>query len=1005
MKVTKLTFILLLIICHAGHAQDTAQSYPVMVQLFAQNKEPVAGASVRDLASNKTYLVDEKGTVRIFTTGNSIDLVVSHAQFENKRITQAKARQITVILQPRIKLLDETVVIGYGTTTKRKNTGSVSRISVEEIGKQPVGNPLAAMAGRMAGVQVTQSNGNAGAGFVIRIRGYNSLAQGNDPLFIIDGIPFPNNNIGIGTDNIGSSNGGQSPFASINPSDIISMEVLKDADATAIYGSRGANGVVLITTKKGRPGKTRLEGILSAGKGRITRKFEMLNSAEYIAMRKEALNNDGATPTHLNAYDLMLWDTTRNTNWQDYFLGGSAAYHDANLKLSGGNEHTQFLAGVGYHCESSVYPEDFYARRMNLHLNLNHSSANKKLLISSTIAYSNDNNVLPVTDLTNYINLSPVFPALLDSLNRLVWSEKGQTFFNPYSYLRQPTRTTTDNLRTSVTLSYKFLERFQFRTNMGYNFLQVNQLNTTPVAAQSPFDNPVGSAKFGNTTGRGLIIEPQINYEHAFDNCAFSILLGSTYQNEILRQHFINASGYQNDQLIEFAGAAPNVTASTTLNDYRYVALFSRFNFTWRDKWILNLTGRRDGSSRFGPANQFGNFGAAGAAWIFSQEKLFRDKWTWLSFGKLRTSYGTTGNDQIGNYQFLDNYGTVMPYQGQVGYVPSRIYNQDYAWEVNRKLEAAVELGAWNNRILFIANYFRNRTQNQLLSYRLPDQTGFGSVFMNFPAKVENTGWEFELDATVLRKRRFQWNSNFNISFTRNKLVEFKDLAASSYASTYEVGQSLNIVKLYEFTGVHPETGLYTFEDFNKDGFLSFDDQKIIKDLTPKFYGGWQNEFTLGKFSLSIFIQFVKQPGRHYYKLGTTAGIYSPGYMNVNHPHEVLDRWTKPDDVTAFQRFGASPPVRVASHNWGTFSDASIVDASFIRLKNLYFSYDVHEGLIKNLRMQQCRIFLQAQNLLTITSYFGLDPETNKGSMLDNGTGNPQLPPLRIIAAGVSFTF
>ncbi len=409
---------------------------------------------------------------------------------------------------------------------------------------------------------------------------------------------------------------------------------------------------------------------------------------------------------------------------------------------------------------------------------------------------------------------------------------------------------------------------------------------------------------------------------------------------------------------------------------------------------MLNLTGRRDGSSRFGPDRQFANFGAVGAAWIFSKEASIKRILPPLTYGKLRGSIGTTGNDQIGDYQYLNTYSPyIYPYQGQTGLVPTQLYNPDYGWETNRKSELGLELGTLNDRIIATVSYYHNRSSNQLINSPLPIQTGFSGIIRNLPADVQNTGWEFQLNTTIIKTESFTWDASVNLTIARNKLLEFPDLSSSGYASSYEIGKPLNIVKLVHSLGVNPQTGIFQFAD--KNGHITStpsypDDYTVVKDLTPAFYGGFSNRFQYKGLSLGIFFQFVKQQGFNYIHSNTT-----PGSM-TNQPTDVLNRWRHPGDLTNNQLFTTTDPAAAAYNYYSSSSDGAVSDASFIRLKNVELSYSLPAKWTSRIKTQLIRVYLRGQNLITFTGYKGADPEVMNTSVL---------PPLKTLAAGIQLTF
>jgi TonB-dependent starch-binding outer membrane protein SusC len=970
---------------------------------------PLVGASVVVKGAKKGTQTDGKGNFELKGVDNNASLLISLVGFGSQEIKLAGRQEIRVTLKQSMSQLDETVVKGYYTTTERLNTGDVTTVKGETINEQPVSDPILALEGRVPGLNIQQASGIAGAYSTITIRGVNSIANGNDPLYIVDGVPYSSSTLtstfigggalGLpapGSNVIGSIGGGQgmSPFNNLNPADIESIEVLKDADATAIYGSRGANGVILINTKKGKAGRTQFDLNAFSGAGKVTRMLHLLNTPQYLEMRNEGFGNDGFTPGPTD-YDVNgVWDTTRYTNWQKALIGHSAPFTDVEGNLSGGNANTQFLMGGGFSNQGTVYPGNYSDQKISAHLNLTHASTDQRLHVQLSASYVNDNSNLPPLDLTGSTTLAPDAPALYNSDGSLNWQpENGtETWNNPLSNTLCNAKANTDNLISNLNLSYLLLPGLQLKGNFGYSHSQMNQAILTPATAYGPpYVNPDAERTNSSATTdfKTWIIEPQINYQRRIAQGQLEVLAGSTFQQNTQNAGGEIYSGFTSDALLSDPLAASSRSLYGYSNIlYHYEALFGRINYNWREKYLLNITARRDGSSRFGPGRQFGNFGAVGAGWIFSRERFIQDNLPFLSFGKLRASYGTTGNDQIPDYQFLSTYTPYSPtYEGITGLYPTSLANPYFGWELVKKIEGGVELGFLKDRILLTASYYRDRTGNQLVGYSLPQLTGFGSVQANLPAVVQNSGGEFVLNTINIKSRNFTWSSAINLTIPRNKLLSYPGLASSAYALSYVVGQSLFIKKLFNNTGVNPGTGVYSYATKNASGEPSYpQDLQDTKPVTQSWYGGIQNSFTFKGFQLDIFFQFVKQLGvndRRYFL------NYLPGYFNLNQPTYVLARWQKPGDLTNIGKFSTEYAADPAGDI--TASDFIVSDASFIRLKNLRLSYTLPGNWQQKVHLHNVRVYLQCQNLLTITKYLGPDPETQGLS----------LPPLRMITGGI----
>ncbi|MBC5836708.1 SusC/RagA family TonB-linked outer membrane protein [Flavobacterium muglaense] len=969
--------------------------------VYAQNKTitgivtddngALAGVSIILKSRPLATLTDEKGNYAIIAGSNDI-LVFSFMGYKSVEIAVTNHSIINVHLREDATTLKEvTINAGYYTVKEKESTGSIARITAKDIETQPVTNVLATMQGRMAGVSITQETGTPGGGFNIKIRGLNSLrTDANVPLYVIDGVPYASDPIGYSQTSSVFPNV-TSPLNSIDPDAIESIEVLKDADATAIYGSRGANGVVLITTKKGKSGKTQFNFNASTGAGKATAFAKLMNTSQYLAMRKQAYANDGIPTYPANAYDTNgTWDVNRYTDWQKELMGGTASFSSLQGSVSGGTEQTQFLFGGNYKEQGTVYPADFLYHKGGVLLNLGHTSTDKRFRLTVAANYTVQNNNQAAADLTiDGRSLAPNAPALYDAEGNLNW--ENNTFGNPLRFLNAEHRSKTNDLIANTLVSYQIFSKLQIKSSFGYTDTNHTETRTSPSTINNPSFGITSesSALFVTKTARrSWIIEPQLNFSTLWGNGHLDALLGSTFQQQLTTRLSQNGIGFTSNGLIyDLASASIRQVFLSDEVVYKYAALFGRINYDWKQRYIINFTGRRDGSSRFGPENRFAFFGAVGTAWIFSKEAFLQNSEI-LSFGKLRASYGSTGNDQIGDYQFLNTYSSSgQSYQNVAGLQPTRLFNPEFSWETNKKLEAALELGFFNDRIMLTAATFMNKSSNQLVGIPLPGTTGFSSIQANLNAVVENTGLEFTLQTKNRTGTNFKWSTDFNISILKNKLVDFPDLEASTFSQRYRIGQPLNISLVYVYKGVNPVTGIYEFVDSNGDGQITFpeDKQKVV-DLNPKFFGGLQNQLQYKNWNLSFLFQFVKQKN-------TNISIGAAGRRNYNQPVRFVDSWQQQGDSANYQKFttGTNSQVMNAQTLYEN-SDAMIVDASFIRLKNISISYAIPlpRTAIK------CKVYVEAQNLLTFTPYKDGDPEFIKSGFL---------PPLKMINSGVQFQF
>lgn len=986
-----------LIYCNALFAQNTqpfgsAQDKPTTITgIVTDANGALTGVTVNVKGTNQSTITDNAGKFALTTNSNAI-LTFTYIGYKEVTIAVDSRSAINVtMIEDATTLKEVTVNAGYYTVKDKERTGSIAKITSKDLDNQPVTNVLAAMQGRMAGVSITQTSGVPGSGFDIKIRGQNSLrAEGNSPLYLIDGVPYSSESIGNSrTTSIMPTVA--NPLNSINPTDIESIEVLKDADATAIYGSRGANGVVLITTKKGKQGKTRFTANVSQGAAKATKFMKLLNTEQYLAMRNEGLANDGVSPG-FSDYDVNgTWDQNRYTDWQKELLGGTVSYKDANASVSGGSATTQFLVSGTFHDETTVFPGDYGYKRGVLRSNINHASENNKFRMSLSTGYTVQDNNQPAIDLSRTaLQLAPNAPALYNADGSLNW--EGSTWVNPLASLDGKYRTKTYDFIANSLLSYSILPGLEVKSSFGITDTKHDETRTTPSTIYDPAyeAGPEYSNLLVNTVARrSWIAEPQVSWLKQWKYGKTELLAGGTFQQQKNSRVLQSGDGFASNSLIYNLASAFSVTVSQDQQtDYKYQAFFGRFNYSYKDKYIVNLTARRDGSSRFGPGKQFATFGAVGSAWLFGEESFVKDK-SILSFGKLRGSYGTTGNDLIGDYQFLDTFlSSGVSYNGVIGLQPTRLYNPNFGWETNKKLEVALEAGFFKDRIFMTVGWYSNRSSSQLVGIPMPATTGFPTLQGNLDATVQNSGTEITLRTVNFQNGNFGWTTNFNISFSKNKLLSFPNLESSTYRNQFVIGEALNIQRVYHYTGLDPQTGVYTFADMNGDGMLSPLDKQVVKDFNPSFFGGLSNQLNYKRWQLDFMLQFVKQDN---YTSVVMAGL--PGTMG-NQPVEVLQHWQNAGDSAGSQIYstGYNGAALDAYYNYYE-SDGAIGDASYVRLKNVALTYKVPE---KWLFGASCKVSLEGQNLLTFTSYKGRDPEFSAYGYL---------PPLKIFTAGLQFTF
>lgn len=989
------------------------QTIDVTGKVMDQNGQPISGASILVKATGKGVLSDANGDFKLRNIEEGTVLKISSLGYDAYEVS-AKAGLGIIRLTPSNNPLEEVRVLAYTKTSQRFAVGNSGGIRAEEIEKHPVQNVMSALQGQVPGIDIRSASGVPGAGMRINIQGINTLSGGTQPLFVIDGIPYISqlSNLGLSGGIVGGTGDATRaghPLNYLNPQDIESVEVLKDASATAIYGSRAANGAILITTKKGTAGDMKIDASVQGGYGELANKVDLLNTEQYVAMRKEAFKNSNTAMTAGNAYDIMNlygYDNSRTTDWQEILLGGKAKYLNSKVDFSGGTNSIQYLFGVGYNRQTTVVPGDFADSNGSIHYSIQTNSKNQRFKVQFSGSAMRDVNELQSVDLVAYaLKLAPNAPSLFNMDGTINWAPDnvgintwGVGLISPVSYLNgRKFKNSTVNTMNSAVVSYSFSNGFSGKVNLGYNHLYSDEYELNPATAYDPYYIQFGlssTSRFSKNTLQSWTVEPQISYNSQWGKLKFSGILGSAFQsNDIIGSRY-TALGFLSDALLTDIGSATTLTPDGTVDSkYKYSAIFSQLNLNYNGRYILDLSLRRDGSSTFGPKNRFENFAAIGAAWIFSEEKVIKDKLPILSFGKLRVSYGLTGNDQIDAYSYLDLYSANTPtiaYQGLPSLAVSRQYNPYLQWEKTKKLTLGLDLGFFKDRLLLITSYVRNSSSNSLSPYTLPITTGFSTVIQNFNALIRNEAFEAKLDFKTMARKDFSWNLGINWTRLDNKLVSMENFEKSSFSSTRLLGSPVSGVKILHYLGRNPLTGKSVFSDINGNPTETptIADRTSFASLTLRdWYGGISNSIRYKQLNLSFFVQLVKSTVNPYFS--SDPSFVTNGQLVSNQPVVSLDRWQSPGDQ------GLMLPYNITGQSTNSnyiLSDAYYVDLVFLRFKNVSLSYSLKDNISKKMGLRNIRLFVNAENLGFISTYrqVGLDPETRNG-----------MPPLRTITSGI----
>ncbi len=1007
----------------ANSAAADPELITVTGKVLDENEKPLAGASIAVKNSKIGTISGADGVFILKDIREDAVLEISFTGYgkETARISATKegsgfgaVKFIKINLKKSTDPLEEVQIMAYSTTTKRNQIGNVTTINAEEIAKHPVTNPLLALQTNTPGVYVTQSTGNPGGYVDVKIQGVNSLLSGSEPYYVIDGIPFVdqqdlmssgldylnNSNDNSGSPNAHTPSGGAtglspggrlnykqrtyagSPFALINPKDIESITVLKDAVATSIYGSKAANGAILITTKKGKPGATAFNFGISTGISRTARKMKMLDLAQYLEMRNEAQYNGRNDPgaERRPKYDLDVWDTSKATDWLKSIVAGTGINTSYTASISGGTAATSFRISGNYD-RILVANANYPFTRGNISINLSGSSPSQKLTYTTSVMYGFNNNHAAPPDLySDAYKLAPNTPNLYNKDGSLNWgtdSLGNATFQNPMASIYRKYNQVSNMLKLGFNLEYRISKHFNFTSAFGSNLLISNDFSTIsklsfpPNSLNSQGRGPNNSAQTATNRSTGITANPQINYSSNLGRIAvLNAFVGSTFSTNKTNSQSILGEGYINESgMLDFRQAT-KLSVITQQNVYNSVALIGSANLSIKQKYLVDFSISKNGSSRFGSKNKFNTFWSMGAGWILSDEKFFKPLKPIISFAKLRSSYGITGNDQIGNYGTFVRYETIVGtmYQNMFGYYPPELANPYLQWELTKKANIGLDISFFKNRINININAYRNRSSNQLVSTSIPSQTGYTFIRENLPALVQNAGIEIAFSGTIIKSKYFTWSTTYAFTKNLNKLIRFDNLENSPYANIFVVGKPLDILHLFQYEGINPATGKPQFKDAS--GKLTdipdeSKDRYVIKSPFPGFNAGIGLNFMIKKISFNISLSYVTKEGPSQ-KYGDL-----PGFVGRNQPVYVLRRWRKPGDITDIPKFGTSFNADRTIQS----STAAYNKISYLRVNDIGFNWALPASWSKKFHLKSSSFTINTANIFTITKYFGSDPE------------------------------
>ncbi|WP_209405038.1 TonB-dependent receptor [Pseudozobellia sp. WGM2] len=1001
--------------CFGLHAQSTSITGKIT---DAESGEPLLGVNIVEKGTANGVASDFDGNYSIDVASANAVLVFTSLGYQSKEISVGNNVIVDVSLELGANQLDEFVVVGYGKKKKRNLTGSVVSVGGEDIDQTNLQDPISILQGRAAGVQVVSNSGAPGGGMSITVRGNSSLNSGNSPLYVVDGVPIESSSLSSlnGTENFGLN-----PLADINPNDIESIEILKDAASTAIYGSRAANGVVMITTKRGKEGKGVLNVNFTSGVSQITRKLSVLNASQYRqAIIDSYRNMENPVEPNWTIIDSLNPKNNGDVDWQEELLRVAPQYK-VDLSVQGGSENAKYSWSSSFSNQDGIILNSNYKRvtsRLNVDFNVS-----DKLTVGQSLSYTNGTN--------NRINaggsgnLSVVRELLIRPPSYAMYlpdgSLNGYQFGkrNPVGLAEYATHLNKSNrIIGNQYAEYEFIEGLKLRSNLNLDFLSMKEDEFLPSTLdyREGYNSGAVRAITNLTWGN----ETYFSFDRTFgENHNFGALLGMSFQEWQYERTGLDGMFFPSDNVrtLNAAGTISNQDVNI-LTEHSLLSYFGRMSYDYSGRYLLEVNLRADGSSRFGEDNRFGYFPSASVGWRFSDEKFLRDQ-NVLADGKLRFSAGQTGNEAIGNYTSQGEFLVGTNYLGYSGASPSVMPNSGLTWETTTQYNAGLDLAFFNNRVVLNADVYLKETDDLLYNVPIPRTTGFNFITQNI-GSIENKGVEL-LVSTKNMVGDFTWDTSFNISKNENKVKDLPDeLLTNGYIQNgnYHILQEgLPIGTFYgwKFEGVYARDednvngitngalgsvfkgGDPIWNDLNGDNIIDEEDRQVIGDAQPNFFGGITNNFGYKGFSLNVFFQFSY--GNDIYSEINHQRNSVVRYNNLS--TDALNRWRQQGDITDFPRPVRDDPMQSDSRVQSRW----VEDGSYLKLKNVNLRYRFPNRLIEPLGLSKLDVFVTASNLITWTKYTGFDPDVNSYSGLRAGVDEGSYPQSRTIMTGLNFQF
>lgn len=967
----------------AGFAQQS-----VTGTVTDSNGIPLPGVNVIEENTSNGTVTDFDGNFEIQLDDETI-LVFSFLGFETQKVLATPGDNLSIVLPEDSENLEEVVLVGYGSQNRRTLTSRVSSVEAEEIANIPVASSDQLLQGRASGVQISNNSGDPGGGVFVRIRGTSSISGSSDPLYVVDGIPIQSNT--MGQLDVGGST--TNPLADINPADIQSIDILKDASATAIYGSRAANGVVLITTKRGTRGQTKISIGMYGGLQNLIQKPSLVTGEQFELLMNESALNNGNTIPYSNPANAI------NTEWNDLVLNENAPIRNVDASVSGGNDKVRYLISANNFMQEGLIRNTEYDRKTG-RVNLDFT-VSSKLDMGTSILYSRSHRDI----VQNNDNISGAFAGShFYPSNMPVFQEDGS--YNRIPTIDHPLATVdqakidmeTGRFLGTIYGEYSFFPGLQLKSTFSVDYTNNREseyLNTFTNAGSAV----QGSAETFALENSNWIQENVLSYRFYFDKNSFNVLVGTSLQESKTTVSRAQGTGFPTNDFTQIDAAAI-LDAGSSSTSYGLASLFTRINYDYNEKYLITLNLRGDASSRFGSENRWGVFPAVGLGYVISEEPFLKDV-DFIDNLKLIGGYGITGNQSgISNFNALGLWEGAS-YAAVPGVRPYQIENPDLKWETTKQTDIGLALIMFDNRVTFDAGYYYKKTEDLLLAVPLPRTSGFEFVVQNSGA-IENKGIEIGLGVDVFDvDNSLQWSIDGNIAGNRNKVLKLiapfnvynRDLFR------YEEGYPMYSFYMHNQIGVDPETGDILFEDVNGDGeFTPSGDRKIVGDANPDFFGGLSNTLNYKGFDFTAMFQFTY--GNDQLNLSRFF-LEHGGSRGTNYSESQLERWQEPGDITEVPRMTAS--------NYASDLRPSrfVEDGSYLRLKNISLGYTIPSDWVDSVQLSSARFYISGQNIFTITNYSGLDPEVTAtaATNLTQGIEFFTTPSPRVFMAGFNASF